>query len=107
MTRPVHICGADLVLLLAPSLTKHGITVASIPPGKTIIHATNDERDINKSYRADHPILGDAKLVLGQFVEAARIYWAARTATPKAAWRRRSRRARKVAQGMAAQAHLQ
>ena len=36
----------------------------TIPPGKTIIHATNDERDLNKNYRADHPILGDAKLVL-------------------------------------------
>ena len=60
---------ADLVFAVGSSLTKHGM-VASIPPGKTIIHATNDERDINKNYRADHPILGDAQLVLGQLVEA-------------------------------------
>ncbi len=38
---------------------------------KTIIHATNDERDLNKNYAADHPILGDAKLVLRQFIDAA------------------------------------
>jgi hypothetical protein len=31
---------------------------ASIPAGKTLIHATNDERDLNKSYVADHPLLG-------------------------------------------------
>ena len=31
------------------------------PPGKTIIHATNDERDLNKSYAADYPLLGDAQ----------------------------------------------
>jgi acetolactate synthase-1/2/3 large subunit len=69
---------ADLVFAVGTSLTKHGM-VASIPPGKTIIHATNDERDINKNYRADHPILGDAKLVLGQFVEAVRELLAHRT----------------------------
>jgi thiamine pyrophosphate-dependent acetolactate synthase large subunit-like protein len=44
----------------------------NLPPGKVIVHATNDERDLNKIYQADHPLLGDAKLVLGQLVEAAR-----------------------------------
>jgi acetolactate synthase-1/2/3 large subunit len=73
MSRPVlhFLNDADMVFAVGTSLTKHGM-VASIPPGKTIIHATNDERDINKNYRADHPILGDARLVLGQFVEAVR-----------------------------------
>jgi thiamine pyrophosphate-dependent acetolactate synthase large subunit-like protein len=42
----------------------------TIPAGKTIIHATNDERDLNKSYVADYPLLGDARLVLRQFIEA-------------------------------------
>ena len=32
-----------------------------IPAGKTIIHATNDERDLHKSYPADYPLLGDAQ----------------------------------------------
>ena len=44
----------------------------NIPPGKTMIQATNDPRDINKDYNIDHPIVGDAKLVLRQMIEACR-----------------------------------
>ena len=62
---------ADVVLGIGCSFTRHGMA-ASIPAGKTIIHATNDERDLNKSYVADHPLLGDARLVLRQLVEAVR-----------------------------------
>jgi len=62
---------ADLVLGVGCSFTKHGMA-SNVPAGKTIIHATNDERDLNKNYAADHPILGDAKLVLRQFIDAAR-----------------------------------
>jgi acetolactate synthase-1/2/3 large subunit len=62
---------ADVVLGIGCSFTRHGMA-ASIPAGKTIIHATNDERDLNKSYAADHPLLGDARLVLRQFVEAVK-----------------------------------
>jgi acetolactate synthase-1/2/3 large subunit len=60
---------ADVVLGIGCSFTRHGMAV-SIPPGKTLIHATNDERDLNKNYAADHPLLGDARLVLRQFIEA-------------------------------------
>lgn len=63
---------ADLVLAVGCSLTRHNITFAGVPPGKTIIHATNDERDLNKHYNSDFPILGDAKLVLRQFIEAVK-----------------------------------
>ncbi len=63
---------SDVVFAIGCSLTHHGITFAGIPPGKTIIHATNDERDLNKHYSADHPVVGDAKLVLRQFIEAVR-----------------------------------
>ena len=35
-----------------------------LPAGKTIIHATNDPRDLHKTYDVDLPILGDARLVL-------------------------------------------
>ncbi|TMA12793.1 MAG: thiamine pyrophosphate-requiring protein [Deltaproteobacteria bacterium] len=63
---------ADVVFAIGCSLTRHNITFAGIPPGKTIIHATNDERDINKHYSADYPILGDAKLVLHQCIEAVK-----------------------------------
>jgi acetolactate synthase I/II/III large subunit len=60
---------ADVVLGIGCSFTRHGMA-ASIPAGKTLIHATNDERDLNKSYAADYPLLGDARLVLRQFIEA-------------------------------------
>jgi acetolactate synthase-1/2/3 large subunit len=60
---------ADVVFAVGCSLTRHNITFAGISPGKTIIHAANDERDINKHYSAGYPILGDAKLVLRQFIE--------------------------------------
>jgi acetolactate synthase-1/2/3 large subunit len=53
-------------------LTRHGITATPVPQGKVLIHCTNDEREINKQYAADYPILGDAKLVLSQFIEAAK-----------------------------------
>ena len=74
MPRPVHafLQKADCVLAIGTSLTKHNITAAAIPAGKVIIHATNDERDINKQYTADYPLLGDAKLVLRQFIEASK-----------------------------------
>jgi len=74
MPRPVHtfLQNADVVFAVGASLTKHSIAAAPIPAGKVIIHATNDERDINKHYPADYPILGDAKPVLRQFIEAVK-----------------------------------
>jgi acetolactate synthase-1/2/3 large subunit len=60
---------ADVVFGIGCSFTRHGMA-ASIPAGKTLLHATNDERDLNKNYAADHPLLGDARLVLRQFIEA-------------------------------------
>ena len=62
---------ADLVFAVGTSLTRHGMAI-NIPAGKTIVHATNDERDLNKNYFTEHPILGDARLVLRQAMEAAR-----------------------------------
>ena len=62
---------ADIVFGVGCSFTRHGMA-ASIPAGKTIIHATNDERDLNKNYAADYPLLGDARLVLRQFIEAVK-----------------------------------
>jgi acetolactate synthase-1/2/3 large subunit len=73
MSRPVYqfLKEANVVLGIGCSFTKHGMAT-NIPPGKTIIHATNDERDLNKNYPTDHPILGDAKLVLRQLIDAVR-----------------------------------
>jgi acetolactate synthase-1/2/3 large subunit len=73
MSRPVYhfLKEADVVLGIGCGFTKHGMAT-NIPAGKTIIHATNDERDLNKNYATDHPILGDAKLVLRQLIDATR-----------------------------------
>jgi acetolactate synthase-1/2/3 large subunit len=62
---------ADVLLGIGCSFTRHGMAT-NIPAGKTLIHATNDERDLHKNYYTDHPILGDAKLVLRQLIDATR-----------------------------------
>ena len=62
---------ADVVFGIGTSFTQHGMTM-SVPAGKTLIHATNDPIDIDKNYSIDHPILGDAKLVLRQFIDACK-----------------------------------
>jgi acetolactate synthase-1/2/3 large subunit len=73
MSRPVHhfMSKADVVFAIGTSLTKHGM-VMNVPTGKTLIHATNDSIDLDKNYAVDHPILGDAKLVLRQFITACK-----------------------------------
>jgi thiamine pyrophosphate-dependent acetolactate synthase large subunit-like protein len=45
---------------------------ANIPGRKVIVHNTADSIDHNKSYYADYPVLGDARLVLRQFIDACR-----------------------------------
>lgn len=59
---------ADLVFAIGTSLSQHGM-VTPLPAGKTIIHATNDPIDLYKGYAIDFPVLGDAKLVLAQFID--------------------------------------
>ena len=54
---------ADLVFAIGSSLTRTPFG-PGVPPGKTILHATNDAADINKEYRVDHAVIGDAALVL-------------------------------------------
>src|SRR5256714_2236263 len=63
---------SDVIFAIGTSLTRHNISTPIIPPGKTIIHATNDARDLHKANETAIPILGDAKLVLAQLIEAAR-----------------------------------
>ena len=62
---------ADVVFGIGTSFTQHGMTM-NVPSGKTLIHATNDAIDIDKNYSIDHPIIGDAKLVLRQFIDACK-----------------------------------
>src|SRR5215469_11050873 len=54
---------ADLVLAVGSSLTRTPFG-PGVPAGKIIIHSTNDAADINKEYRVDHAVVGDAALVL-------------------------------------------
>jgi acetolactate synthase-1/2/3 large subunit len=46
------------------------MTATTLPPDKVIIHATTDARDLNKNYQTEYPILGDARLVLRQMIDA-------------------------------------
>jgi acetolactate synthase-1/2/3 large subunit len=57
----------DLVCGIGCSFTNHAMAM-NVPEGKQIIHATNDPSDVQKDYDVDYPIVGDAKLVLGQLI---------------------------------------
>ena len=61
----------DAIFGIGSSLTK-SVFAPLIPPGRTIVHATVDARDLNKDYVADVPILGDARLVLQQLLDELR-----------------------------------
>jgi len=54
---------ADLILAIGSSLTVTNFGPA-VPLGKTLLHSSNDPSDINKEYRADHALIGDAALVI-------------------------------------------
>src|SRR5206468_10676721 len=62
---------ADVVLAVGSSLSQSSFA-PPIPPGKTLIHATNDAHDLNKVHQTAVPILADAKLFLGQLIEELR-----------------------------------
>jgi thiamine pyrophosphate-dependent acetolactate synthase large subunit-like protein len=73
MSGPVHhfVQRSDVIFGIGTSFTRHGMCM-TLPPGKTLIQATNDPRDINKDYNIDLPMVGDAKLVLRQMIDACR-----------------------------------
>ena len=58
---------ADLILAIGSSLTVTNFG-PSVPPRKIIIHSTNDPGDINKEYKADHALVGDAVLVIDALI---------------------------------------
>ena len=58
---------ADVVMAIGSSLTITNFGPA-VPAGKTIIHSTNDAGDINKEYRADLAVVGDAGLVIDALI---------------------------------------
>lgn len=69
---PHYLNKADVIFAVGTSLTRHGISSATVPDGKVIIQATNDPVDLNKDYSIDHALVGDTKLLLGQLIEAVK-----------------------------------
>ena len=63
---------ADLILGIGTGLNRHPLTTPPLPKGVPIIHATNDTRDLHKQHQTEVALLGDAKLVLTQLVEAVK-----------------------------------
>jgi len=63
-----YMAKADLVLAVGSSLTRTPFGPA-VPPGKKLIHSTNEASDINKEYRVDLGLIGDAGLVLDALIE--------------------------------------
>ena len=63
---------ADLILAVGTGLNRHPLTTPPLPKGVPIIHATNDPRDLHKSYETEVALLGDAKLALAELVEAVK-----------------------------------
>jgi acetolactate synthase-1/2/3 large subunit len=58
----------DLIFAIGSSLSI-SYFAAPIPPGKTAIQLTIDERDLNKDYPVDIPLMGDVKLTLREMIE--------------------------------------
>ena len=61
---------ADVVLAIGTSLTRTPFG-PGVPPGKTIIHSSNDAGDVNKEYRVDLAVIGDAALTLDALIAEA------------------------------------
>jgi acetolactate synthase-1/2/3 large subunit len=60
---------SDLIFGVGASFSQTAFGV-SMPAGKTIIHNTLDETDLNKNYPTKFALLGDAKLTLAMLIEA-------------------------------------
>ncbi|MCX5918804.1 MAG: thiamine pyrophosphate-dependent enzyme, partial [Deltaproteobacteria bacterium] len=58
----------DLIFAVGSSMSI-SFFAAPIPPGKTAIQLTIDERDLNKDYPVHIPLMGDVKLTLREMIE--------------------------------------
>lgn len=60
-----YLRNCDLLLAVGSSLSPGRFSHAIPDAGhKTIVHCTVNEQDVNKSYKVDHAVIGDAKLTL-------------------------------------------
>jgi thiamine pyrophosphate-dependent acetolactate synthase large subunit-like protein len=64
----VRLKEADVVFGIGCSFARSNFS-ATIPAGKTIVHVTANPNDIDKNYASAVSVLGDAKLVLRQFID--------------------------------------
>lgn len=62
---------SDVVFGIGCSFTS-SLFAAPIPRGKTVVHLTNQEADIDKDVPANHALLGDARLTLRQLCDELR-----------------------------------
>jgi acetolactate synthase-1/2/3 large subunit len=62
-----YMAKADVILAIGTSLTKTPFG-PGVPPGKTIIHSTNDASDINKEYTVEQGVVGDAALTINALI---------------------------------------
>ena len=63
-----HMAKADLILAIGSSLTLTSFG-PTVPNGKALIHSTNDAGDINKDWRCDLALVGDAALDIEALIE--------------------------------------
>jgi acetolactate synthase-1/2/3 large subunit len=63
---------ADLIFGIGCSFTQHQLTTPALPANIPIIHATNDSRDLHKSYQTEIGLLGDARLTLISLIAAVK-----------------------------------
>jgi acetolactate synthase I/II/III large subunit len=63
---------ADLIFGIGCGFTKHPLTTPALPADVPIIHATNDPRDLHKSYQTEVALLGDARLTLSSLIAAVK-----------------------------------
>ena len=63
---------ADLIFGIGCGFTKHPLTTPTLPVNVPIIHATNDPRDLHKSYQTEVALLGDARLTLISLIAAVK-----------------------------------
>ncbi|MFN8525074.1 MAG: thiamine pyrophosphate-requiring protein [Chloroflexota bacterium] len=62
---------SDLVFGIGASFAK-GSFSTPIPSGKKIVQINVDARDVDKDYITDHAVIGDARLVLRQIIDAVK-----------------------------------
>lgn len=61
---------ADLVLAVGCGLTRHPLSTPDLPARVRVMHATNDARDLYKTYATEVGLLGDAALTLTALSQA-------------------------------------